>query len=124
MNGVVRKVDDFITLDHNQEKMQSIKANLRKLEPGESTAATPAGSSVLASIVPGQQITDEQKEKLAKENLAATVEAQALAADQRTRDIAEGRGEPAVNTIADAIKSKLERDEFENTPPADTTPAE
>ena len=70
-------------------------------------------SDSINELKPGEQVTKEQKEKLAKDNLASSTEAQRLAAEHRARDIAEGRGEPAVNTIASLLKGKLEREEFQ-----------
>ena len=63
-------------------------------------------------IKPGKALTKEQKEKLGKENADASTEAQRLAAEHRNRDIAEGKGEPAVQAVASLLKGKLERGEF------------
>ena len=118
MNGINHKVDSIINLDKNQEKLTSIMGNLEKAPDN-----LPVGDgSALASIIPGQQLTPEQKEKLAKENIVLTEEAQRLAADQRTRDVAEGRGEPPVQTVANLLKDKLEKEDFQNTPPTDGIP--
>ena len=59
-----------------------------------------------------KQLTPEQKEKLAKENLVESIEAQRLAAEHQARDRAEGKGEPAVLTVANLLKRKLENEEF------------
>lgn len=70
-------------------------------------------SDIINELKPGQPLTQEQKEQLAKDNIAASAEAHRLAAEHNARDIAEGRGEPAVKVVADLLKSKLEREEFE-----------
>lgn len=114
MNGILRKVDEIINLDSTQEKLTSIKANIVKVSDNEPVK----DASVLGSVIPGVPLTPEQKEKLATENLAASIEAQRLAADQRTRDVAEGNGEPAVKVVADMLKEKLEKEEFEQPPVA------
>ena len=64
-------------------------------------------------IRPGQVLSPEQKEKLAKDNLAASSEAQRLAAEHRARDIQTGKGEPVVKTVAELLKEKLVREEFQ-----------
>ena len=69
--------------------------------------------SELDNLKPGETLTPEQKEKLAKENLAESNEALRLASEQRQRDVQEGRGEPAVQTVASLLKKKLENEEFE-----------
>lgn len=69
--------------------------------------------SELENIKPGQPMTEEQKVKLAKENESSTAEAQRLAEEHRQRDVAEGRGEPAVSAVASIIRNKLENDQFE-----------
>lgn len=65
-------------------------------------------------------MTEEQRIALAKTNQEETATAHRLAADQRARDIAEGRGEPLVQSLADSIKGKLEREEFQGTPATET----
>jgi len=70
--------------------------------------------SELTNLKPGEQLTQEQKAKLAKENIASSTEAQRLAAEHQARDRAEGKGEPAVQTVANLLKGKLERGEFES----------
>lgn len=64
-------------------------------------------------IKPGEKLTEGQKEKLAKENVTASTDAHKLAAEHRARDVVEGRGEPAVQTVASLLKGKLERGEFQ-----------
>ena len=73
--------------------------------------------SELNNLKPGEMLTQEQREKLAKENLAETVEAQRLASEHRSRDIAEGKGEPAVTAVAGLLKKKLENEEFQKPQP-------
>lgn len=65
------------------------------------------------NIVPGQPLTPEQKAALAKENAEISAEAMRQASEHRARDIAEGRGEPAVTAVAGLLKRKLENEEFE-----------
>ena len=60
---------------------------------------------------------------MAKENITETVNAQNLAAEHRARDIAEGKGEPSVKVIADALKDKLANEEFQNKENPAPTPA-
>jgi len=74
-------------------------------------------SDPLKDITPGQQLTPEQKEKLAKENASISDEAHRLAAEHRARDIAEGKGEPAVAAVANLIKKQLENEEFKKPQP-------
>lgn len=70
--------------------------------------------SELNNLKPGETLTPEQKAKLAKENAESTAEAQRLAAEHQARDRAEGKGEPAVQTVANLLKGKLEREEFQS----------
>ena len=74
--------------------------------------------SEINNIKPGETMTPEQKAKLAKENVAESAEAHRLAAEHRQRDIAEGKGEPAVTAVAGLLKKKLENEEFEKPPQA------
>ena len=97
-----------------------VHANLKSIQGKiEQTTVTvaPKGEEVLASIVPGQALTEEQKKKLADENARVSADAHAMAADQRARDIAEGKNMPAVGAVADMLKEKLTNEEFLNTPP-------
>ena len=64
----------------------------------------------LKNVKPGQTLTDAQKEALAKSNLEATSEAHRLAAEHRARD---ERGKPVTQDVADSIKQKLEKEEFQ-----------
>ena len=64
-------------------------------------------------IKPGEQLTPEQKIALSKENVELSTDAHRLAAEHRARDVAEGRGEPAVTAVAGLLKKKLEGEEFE-----------
>lgn len=82
-------------------------------------------SDSINEIKPGVPVTDEQKKALAKSNAESTAEAQRLAAEHRARDVEEGKGEPAVATVANIIKGKLEREEFQpNDRGAASIPAE
>ena len=67
----------------------------------------------LNEVKPGAALTPEQKAKLAKDNSDASAEAHKMAAEQRQRDVQEGRGEPAVKAVAGLLKKKLENSEFE-----------
>src|SRR3990172_7103335 len=99
LNGVAQKVGEVVELDYGKANLKSIQGKIEKVPD----SALPKDTSALGNIVPGVQLTPEQKEKLAKENLAATTEAHRLAAEQRGRDQAEGKGEPAVKVVADAL---------------------
>jgi len=114
LNGIVQKLDSIIELDNMKASLKSIQKNIEKVADNVQTSV---GGSVLGSIKEGEQLTPEQKEKLAKENLAETVEAQRLAAERRTQDQQEGKNEPPVKVIADILKGKLEREEFETKKP-------
>lgn len=70
-------------------------------------------SDSINSIKPGEQMTPEQKAKLAADNLAASNEAMRLASARRQQDIEQGREQPLANTLAQSIKEKLEREEFQ-----------
>lgn len=69
------------------------------------------------NLTPGQPLTPEQREKLAKSNIEATTEAQRLAAEHIERDRQEGKGEPAVKAVADMLKDKLLKEDIH--PPED-----
>lgn len=109
INGIVRKKDDVVELDFRLANLKSIQGKIEKAPDN----AVPKDNTVLANHVPGTPLTPKEKEKLAKENAAASAEAQALAAEHRARDLAEGKGEPVVKEVADALKTKLELNEFE-----------
>ena len=76
------------------------------------------------NLTPGVPMDEEQRKALADANLKESAEAQRLAAEHRARDIAEGKGEPAVTAVAGILKKKLEKEEFQpnertsNRPPA------
>lgn len=112
MNGIIHSVGSVIELDKVMSSLKSIQANLERL-PDNAPAAS-ADKSVLGSIKPGEQLTPEQKEKLAKENVTVTAEAQRLAAEHRARDFAEGKGEPAVKAVAEILKEKLAKEDFQS----------
>ena len=69
-------------------------------------------SDAINNITPGTPLTDKQKAELAKSNAESTAEAQRLAAEHRQRDAEQGKG-TAVTAVANAIKNKLENEEFE-----------
>lgn len=69
-------------------------------------------TDLINNLEPGKEITPEQKAKLAKENLAISTDAHKLATEHRARDVQEGRGEPAVQTVASLIKKKLVNEDF------------
>lgn len=120
LNGVIQTVDSVIELDKRLANLKSIQGNIEKAPDN----AAPKDNSVLGNVVPGILLTSEQKEKLAKENAIVTAEAHRLAAEQRGRDQAEGKAEPAVKVVADALKDKLEKGEFESKgTPAPVAPA-
>lgn len=120
LNGITQKLNSIIELDFVMGNLSSIQENIQKIT-GE---APKESATVLGSLTPGQAMTAEQKEKLAKENLAETDEAQRLAAKQRARDQAEGKNQPPVQVVADALKEKLKNEEFEskNTLPPEVDP--
>lgn len=113
LNGIEQKINHVVEIDNNRAGLSSIQTFIEKVsEDTPLTGVKVEDKSVLSSIKPGEQLTPEQKEKLAKENVAETTEAHRLATEQRTKDIAEGRGEPAVKAVADALKDKLVNKEF------------
>lgn len=120
LNGIIQKENEIIELDYVKANLKSIKDCIEKAP--ENTAAS--DGSVIGSIKPGEVLTAEQKMKLAAENAKETAEAHRLAAEQRTQDIKDGRGEPAVKVVADALKEKLTSEQFQKnetpTPPAPT----
>ena len=74
LNGIIRKVDDIIELDFRLANLKSVQGKIEKIPDNVVLKDT----SVLGNVVPGTPLTPEQKEKLAKENLAESVEAQRL----------------------------------------------
>ena len=65
-------------------------------------------------IVPGRQLSEEEKSALMKSNIEASSEAQRLAAEHRARDMAEkGNEKPLAQSVADSIKDKLVREDFQ-----------
>jgi len=69
--------------------------------------------SEIDNVIPGQAMNEAQRAALAVENAKVSEEAHAMAAEARQRDSASGLAEPSVTTVANAIKSKLEREEFQ-----------
>ena len=122
LNGIIQKAESLIDLDFRLANLKSIQKMIEKVPD----SAAPKDTSALGGVTPGVPLTPEQKEKLAKENIAETTEAQRLAAEHRARDLVEGKGEPVVNAVAEALKEKLTNEEFEKkggdtTPPAAPT---
>ena len=105
LSGVVQKVDSIVELDYVKANLKSIQGNIERVPDN---VATPKDGSVLGGIVPGVQLTPEQKAKLAKENEAITAETQKLAAEARERDRLAGNATPVVSTVANALKEQLE----------------
>lgn len=65
------------------------------------------------NLNPGQQLSQEQKAKLAADNVAASIEAHRLAAEQRRRDL-DGIGrQHSEQFLAQSIREKLEKGEVE-----------
>ncbi len=54
---------------------------------------------------------EKSKEQLASENAKQTTDAHKMAAEQEDRDRIAGK-KPVVSSVADAIKGKLEQDDF------------
>lgn len=69
--------------------------------------------SDLDTLQPGVPLDPKQKAALASANIQETNEAHRLAAEHRARDVAGGHGEPAVKVVADLLKEKLQREEFD-----------
>lgn len=69
-------------------------------------------------ITPGTRLSEEQRAKLAKDNANISAEANRLASERRAQDVRDGRGEPVVKTVADSLKNKLERNEFQTKEPS------
>lgn len=109
INGIIYKAGAIIDLDFRLANLKSIQGKIEKVPDN----TVPKDESVLGNLVPGKPITPEQKEKLAKENADASAEAHRMAADARAQDVAEGREKPAVAAVADALKEKLNNEEFE-----------
>lgn len=125
LNGIVQKFDSVIELDNQQASLKSIQENIEKIVIDPSAPKIVEGE--LGNIVIGETLTPEQKEKLAKENIIETAEAQRLAAEHRARDMAEGNAIPPVQVVADLLKEKLLNEEFipkDNTPTENPIPTE
>lgn len=118
LNGIIQKKDTIIELDFVKANLNSIKKMIELAKPED----LPPVGGVLGTIVPGQPLTEEQKEKLRKENEEITKQAHAMAAEQQARDIAEGRGAPPVTEVADMLKEKLTNEEFTKKDGADVPP--
>lgn len=61
---------------------------------------------------PGEKLSEKDKTALEKDNRRETQQAHEMAARQREQDNREGRGGPVDRIVADGIKRKLEREEF------------
>lgn len=122
LNGVTKKVDEVINLSQREEQLKSIKENIEKVP--EDTKATSQDGSALGSVKPGTPLTEEQKKKLAEENARISVEANKQASEQLAQDIVEGRGEPVVKGVAEALKDKLVNEEFQHKQPDESKPAQ
>ena len=79
LNGIIQKENTIIDLDFRLANLKSIQENIEKAPDN----IAPKNASILGSLTTGIPLTPEQKEKLTKENLAVTVEAHRLAAEQR-----------------------------------------
>ena len=112
LNGIQQKAGNIVNLDAKIAGLKSIQANIEKVPETTPLTGAAVNESVMASIKPGEQLTAEQKEKLSKENAAATAEAFRMADEANSREVAEGRAKPAVNQVADLLKAKLEAEEF------------
>lgn len=115
LNGIVQKLDSIIELDYVKAHLKSIQANIEKVPENTLVSGAKEGS-VLSTLKPGEQLTPEQKKKLAVENAAETAEAHRLAAEHRAHDMQEGKGETPIKVIAESLKDKLEREDFTATP--------
>ena len=124
MNGITQRVGDIVELDYVKANLKSIQSKIKLT----TVVAAPKGQEALAAVVPGQPLTEEQKEKLRVENAAASADAHAMAANQRARDLAQDAGQAAVPAVAkmlqekllvvsEAIKEKPLNEEFQGTPP-------
>lgn len=111
LNGVAQKEGDIIQLSGAQENLKSIRENIEKVPDG--TPIPGQEGSALSAVKPGVPLTEEQKKKLAEENARLSAEANKQASDQLARDRAEGKGEPVVKNVAEALKDKLENGEFQ-----------
>ena len=120
LNGIVQKKDSIVELEHKMASLSSIQANIRLATP-EDMPPSETGT-VLSEVIPGQQLTDEQKKKLAEENERITAEAHNQAHERQQQDMQAGEGAPAVQVVADALKDKLMNEEFENKPEVENTP--
>lgn len=115
LNGKQLNVGDIVDLDYVKANLKSIQGNIEKAP--ESMATT--DGSVIGSLKPGVQLTEEQKKKLATENAAESAQAHQMAAEQRGRDVAEGKADAPVKVVAEALKEKLELGQFSSKTPAD-----
>ncbi len=111
LNGVTQKAETVIQLTGQQTKLKSIQEFVEKVPDNTPMAGETA--SVLGSVKPGTPLTEEQKKKLAEENARISAEANKQASDQLARDRAEGKGEPVVKNVAEALKDKLEHEAFQ-----------
>lgn len=66
----------------------------------------------MPNLAPGEKLSSRDKEALAKDNARESQNAMQMAANQRNIDIQTGRMKPIDQQIAEGIKGKLEREEF------------
>jgi len=109
------KEGTIIDLTNQQMKLKSIQTNIEKVP--ENTPVPGQEGSVLGSIKPGTPLTEEQKKKLAEENMKLSAEATKQASEQLAKDRAEGKGEQVVKNVADSLKDKLENQDFQQKNP-------
>ena len=111
LNGNRLKEGSIINLNHTQSNLKSIQKNIEMVP--DITPVDGQKESVLSSVVPGTPLTPEQKEKLTAENIKLSEEANKQAAEHLVQDRIEGKGEPVVKGVAEAIQNKLQNEEFE-----------
>ena len=117
MNGVPQVKDTIVEISSFHASLNSIKGKIEK------APEVKGDSSVLSAVIPGVPLTPEQKEKLAKENVAISAQAHQQAAEQNARDVQEGKATPPVTAIAETIKEQLENKFPAPAPaPTDETP--
>lgn len=66
-------------------------------------------TDAINAVVPGQPMSEADREALRKSNIEASNEALRLAAEHRARDMAEkGNEKPVLAAVADSVREKLE----------------
>lgn len=67
-------------------------------------------ADAINDLVPGQPMSDAQKEALAKSNMETSAEAHRQAAEHRARDLQNGGNDaPVTQVVADSILDKLKQ---------------